>query len=103
MVINKIDRFYIISTLLFSGMLTPTSGTATVAGYDIITEINGVRKSLGLCPQHNILYDELTVAEHIYFYSKLKGLMKKEIDIEIEKYVAMLELIPKVLKYKKFL
>lgn len=82
-------------------MFPPTSGTAIVANHDIITDMPGVRESLGLCPQHNILFDDLTVEEHIYFFSKLKGLNKKEIDAEINKYVNILELVPKV-KILKF-
>lgn len=54
-----------------------------------------VRNSLGLCPQHNIIFDDLTVAEHLYFFSKLKGLTKKEIGTEIDNYVKLLDLEPK--------
>lgn len=58
--------------------------------------MDSVRNSLGLCPQHNIIFDDLTVAEHLYFFSKLKGLRGKRIDEEIDKYVDLLELQPKV-------
>ena len=58
--------------------------------------MKGVRHSLGLCPQHNIIYDDLTVEDHLYFFSKLKGLKGKEVDTEITKYVNLLELQPKV-------
>ncbi|XP_018575545.1 ATP-binding cassette sub-family A member 3-like isoform X2 [Anoplophora glabripennis] len=77
---------------MLTGMITPTSGTAKVNGYDIRTDMGGVRSSLGLCPQHNIIFDELTVAEHLYFFSKLKGLQRKYIPDEINKYVQLLEL-----------
>ncbi|CAG9855955.1 unnamed protein product [Phyllotreta striolata] len=80
---------------MLTGMITPTSGYAKISGYDIRTNMSGVRKSLGLCPQHNIIFDELTVAEHIYFFSKLKGLSAREIAKEIDKYVELLELEPK--------
>lgn len=80
---------------MLTGMFPPSNGTALVNGYDIRTNMDNVRSSLGLCPQHNILFDDLTVKEHLYFYSKLKGLEKKEIDNEITKYVEMLELVPK--------
>nr|CAD7415158.1 unnamed protein product [Timema cristinae] len=56
---------------MLTGMITPTSGTASVGGYDIRTEMNNARGSLGLCPQHNILFNEMTVREHIYFFGKL--------------------------------
>ena len=40
-------------------------------GYDIQTDIANVRKTLGLCPQHNILFDQLTVEEHLRFFAKV--------------------------------
>lgn len=42
-------------------------------GLDIRTDIDTVRKSLGLCPQHDILYDTLTVEEHLTFFAKVSG------------------------------
>lgn len=81
---------------MLTGMIPPSNGTAKINGFDIRTEINNVRSSLGLCPQHNIIFDELTVTEHLYFFSKLKGLSKNEIDQEIDKYIALLELEDKV-------
>lgn len=81
---------------MLTGMIPPTGGTASVNGFDVRSEMDGVRGSLGLCPQHNIIFDELTVEEHLYFFSKLKGLKKGEIQAEIDKYVALLELENKV-------
>lgn len=80
---------------MLTGMYPPTSGTATIGGYDIRMNMKGVRASLGLCPQHNILFDDLTVKEHLYFFSKLKGLKKDEIQKEVDTYVELLELQPK--------
>ncbi|KAL1517917.1 hypothetical protein ABEB36_001617 [Hypothenemus hampei] len=80
---------------MLTGMFTPTSGTAIINGYDIRTEMNKVRESLGLCPQHNIIFDELTVAEHLYFFSRLKGMEESKIKDEITHYVNLLELEPK--------
>ncbi|XP_057661740.1 phospholipid-transporting ATPase ABCA3-like [Diorhabda carinulata] len=77
---------------MLTGMITPSEGTAIINGCDIRTNIAGARASLGLCPQHNIIFDELTVAEHFYFFSKLKGLSKSEINQEIDKYVKLLDL-----------
>lgn len=81
---------------MLTGMFPPTSGTALVNGSDIRTNIEGVRQSIGLCPQHNILFDDLTVREHIIFFSKLKGLTNAEADIEVKKYVDMLGLEDKM-------
>lgn len=80
---------------MLTGMITPTNGTALVGGYDITTDIQKVRESIGFCPQHNILFEELTVREHLYFFSKLKGLKGNALETEIRKYIKMLELEPK--------
>jgi len=57
------------SLFVLAGFIPPTSGTATVNGCDIKTNIDGVRRSLGLCPQHDILFDTLTVDEHLVFFA----------------------------------
>lgn len=81
---------------VLTGMLQPTSGTAVINGYDIRTHMDKARGSIGLCPQHNILFDDLTVREHIQFYSRLKGLNGAEVEEEVAKYVQLLELEPKI-------
>jgi ABC-type multidrug transport system ATPase subunit len=77
-------------------MFPPSKGTAVVNGYDIRTSIQNVRDSMGLCLQHNVLFDGLTVAEHLYFFGKLKGLNNKEVKEEIDNYIKLLELEDKV-------
>ena len=54
------------------GLYTPTSGSALINGYDILKDMDHIRKSLGICPQHNVLFDRLTVAEHLGFFTRLK-------------------------------
>uniref|UniRef100_A0A8C5L437 P-type phospholipid transporter n=2 Tax=Jaculus jaculus TaxID=51337 RepID=A0A8C5L437_JACJA len=73
---------------ILTGLLPPTSGTVLIGGKDIETNLNSIRQSLGMCPQHNILYHHLTVAEHILFYAQLKGRSWEEAQLETE---AMLE------------
>ncbi|XP_033746545.1 ATP-binding cassette sub-family A member 3-like [Pecten maximus] len=68
---------------MLTGFIPPSKGTAIINDCDIRRNIDGVRKSLGLCPQHNVLFDNLTVEEHLWFFAKLKGcpgnILKKEI------------------------
>ncbi|XP_035882337.1 retinal-specific phospholipid-transporting ATPase ABCA4 isoform X4 [Phyllostomus discolor] len=73
---------------ILTGLLPPTSGTVLIGGKDIETSLDEVRQSLGMCPQHNILFHHLTVAEHILFYAQLKGRSWEEAQLETE---AMLE------------
>uniref|UniRef100_A0A3P9BZ87 P-type phospholipid transporter n=1 Tax=Maylandia zebra TaxID=106582 RepID=A0A3P9BZ87_9CICH len=68
---------------VLTGMYPPTSGTATVYGKDIRTDMDTIRQSLGMCPQHNVLF-HMTVAEHILFYSLLKGRPIAEAEEEVE-------------------
>ena len=70
---------------VLTGLFPPTSGTAIINGFDIRTDIDLVRKSLGICPQYNVLFDGLTVEEHLWFYASLKGMRKSEIPEEVEK------------------
>ncbi|XP_029725464.2 phospholipid-transporting ATPase ABCA3 [Aedes albopictus] len=80
---------------MLTGMFSPTSGAAYVNGHDIRTDIEGVRHSMGLCPQHNVLFDEMTVSEHLRFFGRLKGVSKEALDGEIDRYLQMLELSDK--------
>lgn len=80
---------------MLTGFIPPTKGTATVNGYDICTDIQHVRRSLGMCPQHNILFDTLTVQEHLEFFAQLKGCESHMVQQEVEEMINILELEPK--------
>ncbi|XP_064353466.1 phospholipid-transporting ATPase ABCA7 isoform X1 [Dromaius novaehollandiae] len=72
---------------ILSGLLPPTSGTAYVLGWDVRSDIDSVRKTMGVCPQHNVLFDILTVEEHIWFYGRLKGLSEQQVKAETEQLI----------------
>uniref|UniRef100_A0A6I8P991 ATP binding cassette subfamily A member 2 n=1 Tax=Ornithorhynchus anatinus TaxID=9258 RepID=A0A6I8P991_ORNAN len=80
---------------ILTGLFPPTSGSATIYGRDIRTEMDEIRKNLGMCPQHNVLFDHLTVEEHLWFYSRLKSMAQDEIHKEMEKMIEDLELTNK--------
>ncbi|XP_027567984.1 retinal-specific phospholipid-transporting ATPase ABCA4 isoform X3 [Pipra filicauda] len=69
---------------ILTGLFPPTSGTVLIGGLDIQTHMDSVRHRIGMCPQHNILFNHLTVAEHILFYSQLKGRSRDEAEQELE-------------------
>uniref|UniRef100_A0A8C7U6U3 P-type phospholipid transporter n=1 Tax=Oncorhynchus mykiss TaxID=8022 RepID=A0A8C7U6U3_ONCMY len=69
---------------ILTGLFPPTSGTAYIMGKDIRSELSAIRQSLGVCPQHNVLFSMLTVEEHIWFYARLKGLSEEQVKSEIE-------------------
>ncbi len=64
---------------MLTGLWQPTSGKATVAGFDIYTETEKIKKSIGYMSQKFSLYEDLTVLENIEFYGGIYGLTKKEI------------------------
>uniref|UniRef100_A0A8B9TLI8 P-type phospholipid transporter n=1 Tax=Anas platyrhynchos TaxID=8839 RepID=A0A8B9TLI8_ANAPL len=69
---------------ILTGLFPPTSGTVLIGGLDIQTHMDSIRQQLGMCPQYNILFNHLTVAEHILFYSQLKGRSRDEAEQELE-------------------
>ncbi|PKU30094.1 atp-binding cassette sub-family a member 3 [Limosa lapponica baueri] len=54
---------------LLPGLHSPTSGQAYINGYEISQDMVLIRRSLGLCPQHDVLFDNMTVEEHLHFYA----------------------------------
>lgn len=56
----------------FQGMMSPSSGTASLNGFDIRNGLPSARKFLGLCPQYNPLFDNLTVMEHVKFFCQVQ-------------------------------
>jgi len=73
---NGAGKTTMISILV--GLHAPSDGTSIVNGYDIRSDMDLVQQSLGLCPQHEILWADLTVEEHLLFYARLKNVARSE-------------------------
>ena len=63
---------------ILTGSLAPTSGTATVAGYDILDDSLGVRARVGFMPEHVSLYTDQSVISFLEFVAELKGVPAAE-------------------------
>ena len=58
---------------VLTGMIAPTSGDAWIGGRSISSDIGTIRHDLGVCPQFDILWPDLTVDEHLQLYAAIKG------------------------------
>lgn len=74
------------------GIINPTSGQANVAGYDVHTQSEMVKKSIGYMSQKFSMYDDLTIKENISFFGGIYGLSRIQIKQKIAQLVEELQL-----------
>ncbi|KAJ3173237.1 ATP-binding cassette sub- A member 1 [Geranomyces variabilis] len=69
---------------ILSGLTPATSGDALMYNHSVRSQMPEIRDFLGVCPQHDILFDELTAKEHLLLYAGLKGVRKDTWDVLVE-------------------
>ncbi|CAF1233873.1 unnamed protein product [Adineta ricciae] len=80
------------TTFILVGMLEPTSGRVTIQGFDNQSQIEEVRHHLGFCPQYDILYNELSVEEHLELIAKMRHMDKEVMKESIETILQLIGL-----------
>lgn len=80
---------------ILTGLFPPTAGEMFINGYSVRENTKRARQGIGLCPQHNVLFDELTVNEHLWFFAKIKGAPSNQIETEIVQLLEKFNLTPK--------
>ena len=75
---NGAGKTTLISQL--TGLYPATSGNAWIGGYSIRSQLEIVQTQIGFCPQFDVLWKNLTVEEHLYFYARIKGVAPDEED-----------------------
>ncbi|HEX7410740.1 MAG TPA: ABC transporter ATP-binding protein [Bacteroidales bacterium] len=78
---------------ILCGLLAPTSGKATVAGFDVYHQPDKIKQNIGYMSQKFSLYEDLTVKENFRFYGGIYGLSKKRIDERINELLGRLGLL----------
>jgi ABC-2 type transport system ATP-binding protein len=64
---------------MLCGLSLPSSGEATIAGFDVYKQTEQIKKNIGYMSQKFSLYEDLTVLENINFFGGIYGLTDKEI------------------------
>ncbi|NOZ45440.1 MAG: ABC transporter ATP-binding protein [Chlorobi bacterium] len=77
---------------IMCGLSKPTSGHVNVAGYDIYTETEKIKKNIGYMSQKFSLYEDLTVYENIRFYGGIYGMSRKNIRQKAENLLTKMEI-----------
>lgn len=75
---------------MLTGLLAPTEGNASVAGFDVEKEAEQVKKQIGYMSQKFSLYEDLTVRENIRLYGGIYGLSDKEISHKSKQLIELL-------------
>jgi ABC-2 type transport system ATP-binding protein len=81
---------------MLCGLSMPSSGEATVAGFDLYKNAEKIKQSIGYMSQKFSLYEDLTIRENIRFYGGIYGLSNSEIKIKTEHLVSSLKLEDKI-------
>lgn len=77
-----------------TGVSPATGGDALVYGHSIRSSVDmsSIRKLIGVCPQFDVLWDELSAEEHLYLFASIKGVPAASIKLAVEKSLAEVEL-----------
>jgi ABC-2 type transport system ATP-binding protein len=79
---------------IFSGILLPTEGQASILGHSVRSEAERIKDRIGYMSQRFALYGDLTVSENIHFYADLYAVSKKERSVRIPRLLSFSNLTP---------
>jgi len=77
---------------MLCGLVPPTSGRASVVGFDVETDAESIRQNIGYMSQRYGLYDDLTVAENLRFYATVYGVRGPTRSARLDEHLAKLGL-----------
>lgn len=77
---------------MLCGLSTPSSGSATIAGFDVYKQTEQIKKNIGYMSQKFSLYEDLTVLENIRFFGGIYGLTDQQLKVKTEELIVQLGL-----------
>jgi ABC-type multidrug transport system ATPase subunit len=80
---------------MMTGMMTMTSGDCEIYGHSVRYDLAAVRNEIGFCPQHNILWDDLTCVEHLQYFAVVKGQTSAEALVSAREMLVAVDLVDK--------
>jgi ABC-type multidrug transport system ATPase subunit len=78
---------------MLTGLFEPNKGSASVFGIDVFEQMGDMRKILGVCPQHDVLFEFLTPKEHLHLFAAFKGTPPHVISELVEKMLRDIDLV----------
>ncbi|XP_064074250.1 cholesterol transporter ABCA5-like [Vanessa tameamea] len=90
---------------ILTGLTAPTAGTAYVYGLDVRdpNDMHEIRQMIGVCPQQDVLFDLLSVKEHLQFFAAVKGIPRRRISDEVHKALSEVGLLDQASVFSKHL
>ena len=85
---------------MLTGLLTPSRGTAEIAGYDLRRELLQVKRSIGFVPESGAVFTALTGQEYLEMIAALYGIGEEQARARIEQFIAFFDLAPATLTDK---
>ncbi|KAL4460035.1 hypothetical protein ABPG74_003561 [Tetrahymena malaccensis] len=77
---------------LLTGLLEKTSGSIKIFGEELEADLDQARQEMGLCTQKDVLYDDMTVTEHLEFIASIKGMQGNQLKKEVEYIISQVGL-----------
>eukprot|EP00927_Polykrikos_kofoidii_P044673 TRINITY_DN38578_c0_g1_i1.p1 TRINITY_DN38578_c0_g1~~TRINITY_DN38578_c0_g1_i1.p1 ORF type:complete len:1924 (+),score=258.06 TRINITY_DN38578_c0_g1_i1:805-5772(+) len=72
---------------MLSGLLPVDGGDALMYGRSVVHDMQSIRRILGVCPQHDVIWLEMSVQEHLLFFARVKGVLEETVAQEVNQMV----------------
>ncbi|CAN7998072.1 unnamed protein product, partial [Ixodes pacificus] len=80
---------------MMTGQLASTKGLVLIGGHNVKTQSQAAHEDMGICPQTDIHFKDMTVYEHLFFFSELKRVPSSEIEQQLCKLLSLLKMSQK--------